>query len=162
VLVIGLLGTGFFGAGTRSVQEREQNLLRRLKVAPIPPLPPETLPPEQGRRLLFGAVRRFLANVALHRRLLCIRDAYDDVELAGHARALRFARAADVRAGPTAGDRPAGKQTGDRPVDVRGCDLGHRPGAAPQGELCQSPFVRAQAERRRPSCASPGRDELSL
>ena len=37
--------------------------------------------------------------VAVHRRLLCIRDAYDNVELATHAPALRFARAADVRAG---------------------------------------------------------------
>jgi imidazolonepropionase-like amidohydrolase/ABC-type multidrug transport system permease subunit len=35
VLIIGVLGTGFFGAGIRSVQEREQNILRRFKVAPI-------------------------------------------------------------------------------------------------------------------------------
>ena len=39
VLVIGILGNGFFGAGIRAVQEREQNILRRFKVAPIPPLP---------------------------------------------------------------------------------------------------------------------------
>ena len=35
VLVIGILGNGFFGAGMRAVQEREQNILRRFKVAPI-------------------------------------------------------------------------------------------------------------------------------
>ena len=39
VLVIGILGNGFFGAGIRAVQEREQNILRRFKVAPISPLP---------------------------------------------------------------------------------------------------------------------------
>jgi imidazolonepropionase-like amidohydrolase/ABC-type multidrug transport system permease subunit len=39
VLVIGVLGNGFFGAGIRAVQEREQNILRRFKVAPITPLP---------------------------------------------------------------------------------------------------------------------------
>lgn len=39
VLSIGILGTGFFGAGIRSVQERETNVLRRFKVAPISPAP---------------------------------------------------------------------------------------------------------------------------
>ena len=39
VLVIGVLGTGFFGAGIRSVQERESNILRRFKVAPISAAP---------------------------------------------------------------------------------------------------------------------------
>ena len=39
VLVIGILGNGFFGAGIRAVQEREQNILRRFKVTPITPLP---------------------------------------------------------------------------------------------------------------------------
>jgi len=39
VLVIGVLGNGFFGAGIRAVQEREQNILRRFKVAPISPIP---------------------------------------------------------------------------------------------------------------------------
>ena len=39
MLVIGILGNGFFGAGIRAVQEREQNILRRFKVAPISPLP---------------------------------------------------------------------------------------------------------------------------
>ncbi len=35
VFTIGILGSGFFGAGIRSVVEREQNILRRFKVAPI-------------------------------------------------------------------------------------------------------------------------------
>ncbi len=39
VLVIGILGNGLFGGGIRSVQDREQNILRRYKVAPISPTP---------------------------------------------------------------------------------------------------------------------------
>ncbi|MCS7027043.1 MAG: amidohydrolase family protein [Bryobacteraceae bacterium] len=39
VLILGVLGSGFFGAGMRAVQERETNILRRFKVAPITPLP---------------------------------------------------------------------------------------------------------------------------
>ncbi|HVW83434.1 MAG TPA: amidohydrolase family protein [Bryobacteraceae bacterium] len=39
VTVIGILGNGLFGAGMRAVQERETNILRRYKVAPITPLP---------------------------------------------------------------------------------------------------------------------------
>jgi imidazolonepropionase-like amidohydrolase/ABC-type multidrug transport system permease subunit len=39
VLTIGILGTGFFGAGMRTVMEREQNILRRFKVAPISSAP---------------------------------------------------------------------------------------------------------------------------
>lgn len=39
VSVIGILGTGLFGAGMRAAQEREANVLRRYKVAPITPLP---------------------------------------------------------------------------------------------------------------------------
>ncbi len=35
VLSIGILGSGFFGAGMRAVMDREQNILRRFKVAPI-------------------------------------------------------------------------------------------------------------------------------
>ncbi len=35
VLIIGVLGSGFFGAGMRTVQDRETNVLRRFKVAPI-------------------------------------------------------------------------------------------------------------------------------
>jgi imidazolonepropionase-like amidohydrolase/ABC-type multidrug transport system permease subunit len=39
VLTMGVLGNGLWGAGMRSVQDREQNVLRRFKVAPISPLP---------------------------------------------------------------------------------------------------------------------------
>ncbi|MBX9603489.1 MAG: ABC transporter permease [Bryobacteraceae bacterium] len=35
VLTIGVLGAGLFGAGMRSVMDREQNILRRFKVAPL-------------------------------------------------------------------------------------------------------------------------------
>ncbi len=34
VLIFGVLGNGFFGAGMRAVSDREQNILRRFKVAP--------------------------------------------------------------------------------------------------------------------------------
>jgi imidazolonepropionase-like amidohydrolase/ABC-type multidrug transport system permease subunit len=39
VLVMGILGNGLWGAGMRSVQERDANILRRFKVTPISPLP---------------------------------------------------------------------------------------------------------------------------
>ena len=39
VLTMGILGNGFWGAGMRSVQDREANILRRFKVTPIGPLP---------------------------------------------------------------------------------------------------------------------------
>ncbi len=39
VSVIGILGNGLFGAGMRSVADREANILRRFKVAPMSPLP---------------------------------------------------------------------------------------------------------------------------
>lgn len=39
VLVMGILGNGLWGAGMRSIQEREANILRRFKVTPISPLP---------------------------------------------------------------------------------------------------------------------------
>ena len=39
VLVIGIIGSGLFGAGMRAVAEREANILRRYKVAPISPAP---------------------------------------------------------------------------------------------------------------------------
>jgi imidazolonepropionase-like amidohydrolase/ABC-type multidrug transport system permease subunit len=38
-LTIGVLASGLFGAGMRSVMDREQNILRRFKVAPISPAP---------------------------------------------------------------------------------------------------------------------------
>jgi len=39
VMIIGVLGSGFFGAGIRTVLDRETNILRRFKVAPIGPGP---------------------------------------------------------------------------------------------------------------------------
>ena len=39
VLTMGILGNGFWGAGMRAVQERENNILRRYKVTPITPMP---------------------------------------------------------------------------------------------------------------------------
>ncbi|MGA2712271.1 MAG: ABC transporter permease [Bryobacteraceae bacterium] len=39
VTVIGILGNGLFGAGIRAAQDREMNILRRYKVAPISPFP---------------------------------------------------------------------------------------------------------------------------
>src|ERR1017187_3730415 len=39
VLTLGILGTGLFGAGMRAVGDRETNVLRRFKVAPISPAP---------------------------------------------------------------------------------------------------------------------------
>jgi imidazolonepropionase-like amidohydrolase/ABC-type multidrug transport system permease subunit len=39
VIIIGVLGQGFFGAGMRTVQDRETNVLRRFKVAPITAAP---------------------------------------------------------------------------------------------------------------------------
>lgn len=39
VLTIGILGTGLFGAGMRATMDRDANILRRFKVAPITPAP---------------------------------------------------------------------------------------------------------------------------
>lgn len=39
VIVLGILGSGLFGAGLRAVAERETGILRRYRVAPITPLP---------------------------------------------------------------------------------------------------------------------------
>jgi imidazolonepropionase-like amidohydrolase/ABC-type polysaccharide/polyol phosphate export permease len=39
VLIFGVLGNGFFGAGMRAVSDREQNILRRFKVAPTSAAP---------------------------------------------------------------------------------------------------------------------------
>ena len=38
-VTLGVLGSGFFGAGIRAIQERELNILRRYKVTPITPAP---------------------------------------------------------------------------------------------------------------------------
>ncbi len=43
--------------------------------------------------------RSVAGYVALHRRVVCIRDAYDDAELAFHAPPLRFSRGADLGSG---------------------------------------------------------------
>jgi imidazolonepropionase-like amidohydrolase/ABC-type multidrug transport system permease subunit len=39
VVIFGVLGNGLFGAGMRTVQDREANVLRRYKVTPITPAP---------------------------------------------------------------------------------------------------------------------------
>lgn len=39
VLMLGVLGSGFFGGGLRATSERETGILRRFKVAPITPAP---------------------------------------------------------------------------------------------------------------------------
>jgi len=39
VLTLGILGNGLWGAGMRSVQDREADILRRFKVTPITPMP---------------------------------------------------------------------------------------------------------------------------
>jgi imidazolonepropionase-like amidohydrolase/ABC-type multidrug transport system permease subunit len=38
-VIIGVLGSGFFGAGMRAVQDREANILRRFKVTPVGAMP---------------------------------------------------------------------------------------------------------------------------
>jgi ABC transporter DrrB family efflux protein len=38
-VTLGVLGSGFFGAGIRAIQEREMGILRRYKVTPITPAP---------------------------------------------------------------------------------------------------------------------------
>src|SRR5579863_1821419 len=38
-IALGVLGNGLFGAGMRTLQEREMNILRRYKVTPITPVP---------------------------------------------------------------------------------------------------------------------------
>jgi type II secretory ATPase GspE/PulE/Tfp pilus assembly ATPase PilB-like protein len=43
--------------------------------------------------------RSVAGYVALHRRVVCIRDLYDDAELASHMPPLRFSRAADLGSG---------------------------------------------------------------
>ena len=55
-------------------------MLPELAAAPIEPLPSWALPPEQERRLLFGAVARFLANVAGPAGTLLV---LDDLQWAG-------------------------------------------------------------------------------
>jgi type II secretory ATPase GspE/PulE/Tfp pilus assembly ATPase PilB-like protein len=56
--------------------------------------------PAAGKDLALAISDHSVAGyVALHRRLVCIRDAYDDAELSSHAPPLRFSREADLRSG---------------------------------------------------------------
>lgn len=61
VLVVGILGNGLFGGGIRAVQDREQNILRRFKVAPITPVPILTASIVTGWALYLPAVLITLA-----------------------------------------------------------------------------------------------------
>ncbi len=72
-------------------------LLPELALAPIEPLPAWTLTPEQERRLIQGAVARFLSNVAGPSGTLLV---LDDLQWAGHD-ALELV-ASSVRADPSA------------------------------------------------------------
>src|ERR1700676_3432399 len=56
VLVMGILGNGLWGAGMRSVGEREANILRRFKVTPISPLPILIAPMVSGWLLFLPVV----------------------------------------------------------------------------------------------------------
>lgn len=61
VLVIGVLGSGFFGAGMRATVERESGILRRFKVAPITPAPIVTAGLVTGLVLFLPTVVFFVA-----------------------------------------------------------------------------------------------------
>ncbi len=61
VLTMGILGNGLWGAGMRSVQEREANILRRYKVTPIGPLPILTAAMISGWLLYLPVVAILLA-----------------------------------------------------------------------------------------------------
>lgn len=68
VLVLGVLGNGFFGGGIRAVMEREAGILRRFKVAPITPAPILVSSIVTGWVIYMPAVVVFfvLANVRYH------------------------------------------------------------------------------------------------
>jgi ABC-type multidrug transport system permease subunit len=68
VLVLGVLGNGFFGGGIRAVMEREAGILRRFKVAPISPAPILVSSIVTGWVIYMPAVVVFfvLANVRYH------------------------------------------------------------------------------------------------
>jgi imidazolonepropionase-like amidohydrolase/ABC-type multidrug transport system permease subunit len=78
VLVVGILGNGLFGGGIRAVQDREQNILRRFKVAPISPLPILTASIVTGWVLYLPAVvltlvlARIVYGMAMPSRLLSL------------------------------------------------------------------------------------------
>jgi imidazolonepropionase-like amidohydrolase/ABC-type multidrug transport system permease subunit len=66
VLVLGILGNGLFGAGMRAVQERENNILRRYKVAPITPTPILVASMVTGWAVYLPAVIMILAIAHFH------------------------------------------------------------------------------------------------
>ncbi len=68
VVMIGVLGNGFFGAGMRTVLDRETNVLRRFKVAPISPAPIITASIVSGLVAFIPTVFLFLffGNVVYH------------------------------------------------------------------------------------------------
>jgi imidazolonepropionase-like amidohydrolase/ABC-type multidrug transport system permease subunit len=66
VLTMGILGNGLWGAGMRSVQEREANILRRFKVTPVGPLPILVASMVSGWLLYLPAVGLLLAVAHLH------------------------------------------------------------------------------------------------
>jgi len=63
VLTLGILGNGLWGAGMRSVQDREANILRRFKVTPITPMPILIAAMASGW-LLFLPVAALLVGIA--------------------------------------------------------------------------------------------------
>ncbi len=63
VLTLGILGNGLWGAGMRSVQEREADILRRFKVTPITPMPLLVAAMASGW-LLYLPVAAILVGVA--------------------------------------------------------------------------------------------------
>jgi ABC-type multidrug transport system permease subunit len=78
VLVIGILGTGFFGAGIRATMEREAGILRRFKVAPITPAPILTASIVTGwavfmpAAVLFLLIAKFRYGMAMPENLLSL------------------------------------------------------------------------------------------
>ena len=68
VVIVGILGNGFFGAGMRTVQDRETNVLRRFKVAPISALPVIVASLVSGLVSFFPVVLLFFlfARVSYH------------------------------------------------------------------------------------------------
>ena len=88
VLVLGVLGSGFFGAGIRAVQDRETNILRRFKVAPVGPAPIIVA------SLVSGLVS-FLPSVFL---VLCVAHFWVQIPLTAHLAPPRHFVAAGTRA----------------------------------------------------------------
>lgn len=78
VIIIGVLGNGFFGAGMRAVQDRETNVLRRFKVAPVGPAPIIVASLASGlvaflpSVILFFVFARFIYHMPLPGNLLAI------------------------------------------------------------------------------------------